>query len=272
MPELPEVETVRSVLKPRLAGQTVAAVVVRNGSVIARPDADEFAGRIRGQVISDFTRRGKFLTIHFESGDSVVLHLRMTGCLTIDPPSAPYEKHTHVVFSLGNGSELRYEDTRRFGRFWLIENGTPDTFSGKERLGREPSGITSGYIKDKFGRSRRPLKELLLDQSIVAGIGNIYSDEICFAAQVLPSKAGSALTECELERLCREIPGQIAYFIEKNSVTFEEYARAKGRSYRNTPFLRVYGKKGMPCPVCGGTLDGMRIGSRSSVFCGTFQK
>lgn len=267
MPELPEVETIKNVLKPHLIGRTITAITINNGSVIARPTAEVFAARLQGQTFTDFTRQGKFLTLHFESGDSVVLHLRMTGCLTIEPKDTPTEKHTHVVFTLDNGNELRYEDTRRFGKFWYIESGTPDTFSGKDKLGIEPFDITFDYIKSKFGNSKKPLKELLLNQSIIAGIGNIYSDEICYAAKILPEKSGCDLSETELERLCEAIPERLTYFIGKNEITFEEYALTKGQDYRNTPYLQVYGKSKKPCPICGKTLICKAVGGRSSVYC-----
>lgn len=267
MPELPEVETIKNVLTPHLIGRRITAVTINNGSVVARPTAEEFATRLQGQIFTGFTRQGKFLTLHFKSGDSVVLHLRMTGCLTIEPKDTPTEKHTHVVFTLDNGNELRYEDTRRFGKFWYIESGTPDTFSGKDKLGIEPFDITLDYIREKFGKSKKSLKELLLDQSIIAGIGNIYSDEICFTANILPQKSGCDLSETELKRLCETIPERLTYFIGKNEITFEEYTLTKGKDYRNTPYLQVYGNKGKPCPICRKMLEGKVVGGRSSVFC-----
>lgn len=272
MPELPEVETVKNVLKPHLIGRTITAVTINNGSVVARPTAEEFAVHLQGQTFTDFTRQGKFLTLHFESGDSVILHLRMTGCLTIEPQNTPYEKHTHIIFALDDGNDLQYEDIRRFGKFWYIERGTLDTFSGKDNIGIEPFDITLDYIKAKFGKSKKSLKELLLDQSIIAGIGNIYSDEICFAAKILPEKSGCDLSEKELIRLCEIIPERLTYFISKNEITFEEYTLTKGKDYRNTPYLQVYGKNKKPCPICGETLIGKAIGGRSSVFCKNCQQ
>ncbi len=266
MPELPEVETIKNVLKPHLTARRISAVTVYNYSVVARPSAEEFTARLQGQTLTDFTRRGKFLTLHFLSGDSVVLHLRMTGRLTIEPHDSPLEKHTHAVIALDDGKELRYTDTRRFGRFWYIERGTTDTFSGKDKTGAEPFDITFDYIKAKFGRSKKPIKELLLDQSVIAGIGNIYSDEICFAAKILPEKAGGALTEAELKRLCETIPERLAYFIGKNEITFEEYALTKGRSYRNTPYLQVYGKKNKPCPVSAKRLQAKQSAAEAAFF------
>lgn len=272
MPELPEVETVKNVLQPHIVGRKIIAVTVNNGNVVARPAAEEFAAHLQRQIFSDFTRQGKFLTFHFTSGDKLVVHLRMTGCLTIKPTNTPCEKHTHIVFALDDGNDLRYEDTRRFGKFWYIENEVSDTFSGKDKLGIEPFGITLDYLKLKFGKSKKPLKELLLDQSIIAGIGNIYSDEICFAAKILPEKSGNMLTETELLRLCEIIPERLTYFVDKNKITFEDYARSKGKDYRNTPYLQVYGKANKPCPVCGETLIGKTIGGRSCVYCINCQK
>ena len=153
MPELPEVETVKNVLKPHLIGRTITAVTVNNSSVIARSSAEEFVARLQGQTFTDFTRQGKFLTLHFESGDSTILHLRMTGCLTIEPQNTPCEKHTHVVFALDDGNELRYEDIRRFGKFWYIENGTPDTLT-KQNFIISIDNVNLGFLRPKRIRYR----------------------------------------------------------------------------------------------------------------------
>ena len=137
MPELPEVETVRRVLEPHLLNRTIARATIHNAQVIASPSPEKFAALIEGQIITAFTRRGKFLRLLFESGDSLTIHLRMTGCLTIEPQTAPTEKHTHVIFSLDDGSELRYEDVRRLGKLWFARCGEEDT-SGAKELGIEP--------------------------------------------------------------------------------------------------------------------------------------
>lgn len=173
---------------------------------------------------------------------------------------------------LNDGNELRYEDIRRFGKFWYIESNSYDTFSGKNKLGLEPFDITVDYLRAKFLKSKKPLKTLLLDQTIISGIGNIYSDEICFAAKILPYRTGNSLTEEELLHLSKIIPYQITYFIEKNKITFEEYAKAKGKEYRNTPYLNVYGKSKKPCPICQTLLNKKTIGGRSSVYCPQCQK
>ena len=268
MPELPEVETVRRVLEPHLLKKTITEVKIHNAQVIAAPLPEQFAEGMTGQSVAAFTRRGKFLRLLFDSGDYLTVHLRMTGCLTVEPKTIPAEKHTHVRFSLGDGNELRYEDVRRLGKIWFTRNGAED-FSGIKELGIEPfdGTLNAAYLRGKCQNSKKPVKSMLLDQSIVAGIGNIYSDEILFAAGIRPDKPCSALTADDYERIAAAIPERINFFIEKNEISFEEYALSKGKDYRNTPYLQVYGKGGEPCPACGNTLQRTVIGGRSSVFC-----
>lgn len=269
MPELPEVETVRRILEPQLKGRKITNIVAARPEIIAHPAADEFCRRLAGQTIDRMERRGKFLVTHFASGDRLIVHLRMTGCLLLVPAAYPQEKHTHLTFQYDNGDELRFSDTRRFGRFWLIQSGEADTYSGIDRLGLEPfdSRLTADHLQQYFGRRRKAIKECLLDQSVVAGIGNIYSDEILFAARICPSRPANSITEDEWGCLAAAIPERLRYFIEKNAVTPEEYLAGKGQNYRNTPFLRVYGHGGEPCPVCGEMLHRTVIGGRSSVYC-----
>lgn len=184
------------------------------------------------------------------------------------------EKHTHLMFALDNGQELRYEDTRRFGKFWLFENGEEDAISGIHKLGLEPFSpvLSAEYLQAKPSKRKKPIKEMLMDQSVIAGIGNIYSDEILFTAKIRPDKLCNRLTSEELRTLSETIRERLAYFIDRNHITFEEYTIGKGKNYRNTPYLQVYGKGGSPCAVCGGILRRSAIGGRSSVFCEHCQK
>ena len=274
MPELPEVETIRRVLEPQLRGRTISDVRVNRPEVVAHPGAEGFCSSLKGQALSGMGRRGKFLLFLLEGGGRVVLHLRMTGGLLLAPADLPQEKHTHLVFLLDNGAELRFADTRRFGRFWLVQSGEQDAFSGVGSLGREPfdPDFSAQYLSSRLEKRKKAIKECLLDQSVVAGIGNIYSDEILFAAGIHPARPAASLKPEEWARLARAIPERLAYFIEKNEITPEEYLQTKGRDYRNTPFLQVYGHGGQPCPVCGTALRRTVIGGRSSVFCPRCQK
>lgn len=269
MPELPEVETIKRVIEPQIQGLVIKKVTVRRPEVLAYPDADTFCKTLTGQVISEMARRGKFLMILLTDGDRIILHLRMTGGLLLTPSDYPEEKHTHIVFSLNNGMELRFSDMRRFGRFWLIQKDEADTYSGTHKLGIEPltEAVTFEYLHTHFGKRKKTVKECLLDQSVIAGIGNIYSDEILFTAKIHPARAASSLSEKEWKTLAAVIPERISYYIETNKISAEEYLQTKGRDYRNTPFLQVYGQAGKPCPKCGETLCRMVIGGRSSVYC-----
>lgn len=269
MPELPEVETIKRVIEPQIQGLVIKKVTVKRPEVVAYPNADTFCKTLTGQVISEMARRGKFLMILLTDGDRIILHLRMTGGLLLTPSDYPEEKHTHIVFSLNNGMELRFSDMRRFGRFWLIQKDEADTYSGTHKLGIEPltEAVTFEYLHTHFGKRKKTVKECLLDQSVIAGIGNIYSDEILFTAKIHPARPASSLSEKEWETLAAVIPERISYYIETNKISTEEYLQTKGRDYRNTPFLQVYGQAGKPCPKCGETLCRMVIGGRSSVYC-----
>ena len=269
MPELPEVETIRRVLEPQIRGRAIEQITIRRPEIIARPDADEFRRCLTGQIFDSMIRRGKFLVIRLKSSDKIILHLRMTGCLLAAPTDYPEEMHTHILFRLDDSNELRFSDTRRFGRFWLIRKGETDTYSGMEKLGREPFApdFTAEYLAAGLGKRRKTIKECLLEQGVIAGIGNIYSDEILFASGIYPARPANSLTREEWNRLAVSIPERLAFFVEKNGITPEEYLETKGKDYRNTPFLQVYGRAGESCPLCGTTLRRMVIGGRSSTFC-----
>lgn len=291
MPELPEVETIKRVIEPQIQGLVIEKVTVRRPEVVAHPTADAFCKALTNQVISHMERRGKFLMIVLQSGDRIILHLRMTGGLLLTPADDPEEKHTHIVLSLkspteqslsqkqdtveADGSlELRFSDMRRFGRFWLIRKDETDAYSGIHKLGIEPltESVSAEYLHTHFGKRKKTIKECLLDQGVVAGIGNIYSDEILFTAGIHPARPAASLSEKEWNTLAAVIPERISYFIETNKISAEDYLQTKGQDYRNTPFLQVYGHAGKPCPKCAQTLCRMVIGGRSSVYCPVCQK
>ncbi len=274
MPELPEVETIKRVIEPQIQGCMITKVAVRRPEVAAYPEADEFCRRLTGQTGSHMARQGKFLIIHLENKERIVLHLRMTGGLLLASAQCPEEKYTHVVFSMDNGTELRFSDMRRFGRFWLLREEENDTCTGMDKLGLDPltPACNAEYLSSHLSKRRKAIKECLLEQTIIAGIGNIYSDEILFTAGIYPARPANSLMQTEWERLAEVIPERISYFIEKNAITAEEYLETKGRDYRNTPFLQVYGHGGSPCPKCRETLCRMVIGGRSSVYCPVCQK
>ena len=325
MPELPEVEMVRRVLGPQLAGKSICAVRLITPGVIAHPRSEEFVEGVVGRRVAGMESRGRCLQLVLEGGGRVVVHFRMTGCLlrfTAADLADVMEKHTHVIFELDDGSVLWYSDQRRFGRLWLVEdvetatsgvdaaNADTDTgavhvadvetavdkkgsrveksgsglsremsaaglrVTGMDKLGLEPfdTGMTWKYLRDKLGGRRICIKEGLLDQGVVAGIGNIYSDEILFASRIYPGREARTLTVAQWKRLAAQIPVTMEYYIEKNEISPEDYLKGRGKDYRNTPYLRVYGQKEKPCPNCRTRLEGTRIGGRSSVYCPKCQK
>lgn len=269
MPELPEVETVRRVIEPQITGRSIGSVTIRRNEIIAHPDAGEFVSLIAGKSIRGMYRRGKFLIIILEGNDTIVIHLRMTGYLIAAPADYPEEKHTHIIFHLGDGMELRFSDQRRFGRLWLIGKDEHDSYTGLSKLGLEPSDfrLNAAYLKERLGKRRKSIKECLLDQSVIAGIGNIYSDEILFEAGVAPQREARTLSDDEWCRLSSTIPAVMEFFTERNMIDSEEYLRTGGKEYRNTPYIRIYGHDGEPCPVCGNKLHRITIGGRGSTFC-----
>ncbi len=274
MPELPEVETVCRILSPDLLGCRIERVTLNRKDVIAHPRASVFAEALCPKTATAITRRGKYIQILFDDRARLIVHLRMTGCLLILPREAPQEKHTHVILDLSSGLQMRYIDPRRFGRLWFFRAGEEDRLSGIHKLGMEPLDpeLCAASLGKTLLRRKKMLKECLLDQQIVAGIGNIYADEILFAARLSPKRPACSLKADELARLAAAIPACIDEYIHKNQTTREDYIQSQGRSYRSTPFLKIYGHAGDPCPLCGKPLVQAVIAQRSSVFCEACQR
>ena len=269
MPELPEVESVRVALEASLRGRRVESVRLPDERCAAHPAAEAFCDGLRGRAFSALGRRGKFLYATLDDGGKLVVHLRMTGRLLLAEAGEASAAHTRAAFLLDDGRELRFVDARRFGRLWLLRPGEEDTYTGMAGLGPEPDdpALDAAYLRGVCGKSRRAVKACLLDQGVVAGIGNIYSDEILHVARIRPDRPACSLSTEEWERLAEYIPRVMRFFTEKNLVTFAEYRQSAGLEYRNTPWLRVYGHAGEACDICGTALERRVIGGRGSVFC-----
>lgn len=274
MPELPEVEIIRKIIEPQIKEETIRSVKINHAQIIAYPEQELFVQSLTGQTVKNMTRRGKFLTIHFEGGDRLVLHLRMTGQLLVTPAAYPEEKHTHLIAELSGGDQIRYIDVRRFGRFWFLRADEKDMVTGQDKLGIEPleDGLTADYLQDKLGKRKKSIKEMLHDQSIVAGIGNIYSDEILYAAGIYPEEKCSDLDDADWNWLAGAAKEIILWGITTNEMTPQEYLEGRGKEYRNMPHLRVYGREGQLCSHCGQTIERIVIGGRSSCYCPVCQK
>lgn len=273
MPELPEVETVRRTLEPRLTDRTIErAVVGEYQRCVATPDPAAFAQRLRGRTITGMGRRGKFILFYFDSGDIATLHLRMTGELSLARPEEPPGPHMHLHFDLDNGEQLRYHDVRKFGRWSLL---TPEQYELFDRsLGVEPfdEGLDADRFAEMLQSRRRVLKPLLLDQTFIAGIGNIYADEALFRAGIHPRRRSSDLSAEEADRLLSEIRLVLASALEHRGTTLRNYRDGNGQPGGNLVRLRIYSLgAGDPCPVCGGPVVREVIGQRGTKLCPTCQ-
>jgi len=273
MPELPEVETVRRTLEEKIVGKAIARVQIMMPKVV-RPDAGEFAHGLVCQGIEELDRRGKYLLICLTGGKVLVVHLRMTGRLIYCHPERPLDKHTHVIITLDDGYHLRYVDIRQFGKLQLINRDELDSVSGLATLGPEP--LSEEFTKEGFKRAlrnkRTKIKPLLLDQTFIAGLGNIYVDEALFRAKIHPERMASTLTPREAVRLYTAIREVIAEGIEHRGTTFRDYVDGTGQTggYQNK--LRAYGRESHPCYYCGRPLERKVVGGRSSTYCPRCQK
>jgi formamidopyrimidine-DNA glycosylase len=274
MPELPEVETVRASLVDRVRGRRI--VELRTGAfegVLGPLGVDATRAGVLGRTILDVARRGKYLVVALDDGTGLLIHLRMTGRLQLEPGGRPPLRFEHLAILLDNGDELRYADQRKFGRVLHV---TPETIASLDgKLGPEPldEGFTSGWIADRMRRRTGRLKSVLLDQRVVAGLGNIYADEALFRAGLHPERKASSLGAEEVERLHAAIVDVLREGIDNRGTTFSSFADGHGASGTNQQYLHVYGRgrSGSPCTRCGQPLSVVVVGGRSSHHCGSCQ-
>ncbi len=274
MPELPEVETVKNTLSPLLIGRTITTCRLNRTDVIKYPAAEQFSLLLNDARIGLLSRRGKYLIINLDNGDRLIIHLRMTGRLLCTPADKEQKIHTHVIFALDNGNELRFSDTRRFGCLWLLKKGEEDTVTGINRLGIEPfdDNFNADYLSSHLSKRRICIKQGLLDQSVIAGLGNIYVDESLFAAAIAPQHLTSELNQQQWQTLAEVIPQVLMQSIANNGTTFSDYLDGEGNAGKNMPFLQAYRREGLPCLRCGASLQRAKIAGRSSYFCPVCQK
>ncbi len=266
MPELPEVETVVRGLRAPLIGRTFTEIMVLWPRTIHTPTVPELAQRLPNQRIESITRRGKYLQFQLSCGDSLFIHLKMSGSLQVELATESTHRHVRVVFGLDNGHQLRFKDMRKFGRIYLTDN--PEIITAK--LGAEP--LADDFTLENFGalfaKRRGKLKPLLLKQEFIAGIGNIYGDESCFMAQIDPRHQVETLTESELGRLYHAIRQVLNFGITFKGATFDQvYLGGQFQDH-----FQVYGRTNQPCLVCGTPIERIILGGRSTHFCPQCQK
>ncbi len=274
MPELPEVETFVRELAPDLAGRTVVAARVFWPRTVAAPAVEEFPHRLAGLRFDRFDRRGKYMLLGLSDGSTLIVHLRMTGKLYVLPGDTQPDKHTHVVLDLDDGRSIHYTDPRKFGRMWLVD----DPAHVIAKLGPEPLGegfAPQGLAARLAGRTA-PIKALLLDQRIVAGVGNIYADEALFGAGIHPSRPGGSLSPDEVARLHEAVRAVLAKGIERRGSTLgpsvlQNYLPPSGQPGAAQEGHQVFRRTGQPCLVCGTPIARSVVAQRSTHFCPTCQ-
>ena len=281
MPELPEVETVRRGLSSATLGGVITATEVLLERSIAHPDAADFITSLAGKSIKSWHRRGKYLLALLQDnapegnadtpGGWLGVHLRMTGQLLWLSQTEPLQKHTRVRLFFPQDRELRFVDQRTFGKMWWVPpEVTPGTIiTGLQELGPEPlePDFSPEYLGAKLHRCRRPIKTALLDQTVIAGIGNIYADEALFLSRVLPTKLACDLTPEEIGRLHNSIVEVLHQAIAHGGTTFSDFLNLHGVNGNYGGVAWVYQRTGQPCRVCGTAIDRCKLAGRSTHFC-----
>ncbi len=269
MPELPEVETVRKVLKKDLINLEITNVIINYEDMI-KTDPKEFKKNLIGSKIVDIKRYGKWLVFETTNYD-LVSHLRMEGKYFYTDKVKPL-KHEHVIFEFNNGKVLRYKDVRKFGVMYLVKKDKLFIDTPLSKLGYEPFAkeLTSSYLKEKLKTKKIPIKTALLDQEIISGLGNIYVDEVLFKSAVSPFKKANLLNDLELERIITSSKEILTEAIKSGGTTIRSYTSSLGVTGNYQDKLMVHTKK--KCPICNQDILKAKIGGRSTYYCKNCQK
>lgn len=274
MPELPEVETVRKGLENLVEKAVIQKVDVFWERIITGSLVGEsFKNALVGEQLQKIRRRGKFLLLDFDRY-TLISHLRMEGKYEVVPTDEPLKLHTHVVFHLKDGRDIRYLDVRKFGRMELVLLGQEETVAGIQRLGPEPFAdvFLLEPFQAKLSRIKKAVKPALLDQNLVTGLGNIYVDEALFQAGIHPLRPGNSLTPNEAAVLHQSIIEVLGKAIQAGGTTIRTYLNALGESGNFQQDLKVYGQTGEPCVRCGNPIQKIKVSQRGTHFCAHCQK
>ncbi|MBI3923839.1 MAG: bifunctional DNA-formamidopyrimidine glycosylase/DNA-(apurinic or apyrimidinic site) lyase [Armatimonadetes bacterium] len=269
MPELPEVETIRKGLASCLPGKRIEKVTVKREKTVQGVTAKQFSNRLRGARFLHLDRHGKFLLLDMDSGDTIIVDLRMTGQLVYEPVESPPPIHTHVLFRLSDGGRLRFTDSRTFGSLKLIPTERCREHPSLRRLG--PDGlsekVTLQFLQKQLTSTHRPMKLFLLDQQRIAGIGNIYACEILFEAGIHPELPSDSVAPDQVRKLKAAIRKILNRAIKLCGTTMRDFRTGTGGygGYQNE--FRVYGREGKPCPRCQTSIVKTRLGNRGTYFC-----
>jgi len=266
MPELPEVETIRNELSPYVIGRTVSGLSFSWEGIVRQSSLEEFSTRLIGQKITGLGRRGKYLIFSLSGGQALIIHLKMTGSLWFKDP----EKFVRAIIHLDDGGNIYFRDPRKFGIMWLVDDkDSVGSKLGPEALGK---GFTAKVFAEKLKKRTAPIKALLFDQGLVAGIGNMYADEALFASKIHPMRAGGSLTEKEVGRLHKAIRQVLRAGIKEKGASTDTYFRPSGEKGSAHYQFRVAHRRGENCPLCGTPLERIPVRNRGSYFCPKCQR
>lgn len=268
MPEMPEVETVRRGLNQIADGQQIIGIDVNYGKTIEN-DVEEFREALVGQTIEHVDRRGKYLLFRFSNHLTMISHLRMEGSYFKQKTGTPVDKHTHVIFHFKNGTDLCYRDTRKFGRMRLVTTGEEMNYGGLRTIGPEPTeqDFKLDYFERILHKSRGKIKPFLLNQSHVAGLGNIYCDEVLWMSKINPEQAANTLTHDQAKTLRENIIKEIATATEHKGTTVHTYKNAFGDAGGFQDYLKAYDHGGEKCPRCGTKMVKIKVAQRGTTYC-----
>lgn len=274
MPELPEVETIKRTLEQLVVNKTIADVEVYWGKIIKEPDdVERFKHEITGQTIREMNRRGKFLLFYLDDY-VLVSHLRMEGKYSVHEESVEAGKHTHVIFTFTDGKALHYNDVRKFGTMHLYPKGEEMLHPPLNKLGPEPfdDSFTMEYFKGKLKKTQRVIKAVLLDQSIVTGLGNIYVDEALFRAGIHPMRVANTLTDAEIAAIKKTAVITLSEAVELGGTTIRSYVNSRGEMGMFQQELFVYGQVGKDCRTCGDEIVKLKVAGRGTHICASCQR
>ncbi|TPR14047.1 bifunctional DNA-formamidopyrimidine glycosylase/DNA-(apurinic or apyrimidinic site) lyase [Apilactobacillus timberlakei] len=268
MPELPEVETVKEGLNQLVKGSHVNSIDILYPKMI-NVNPEKLKVTLTNQNIKRIDRRGKYLLFRFSNDMTLVSHLRMEGKYDVEPEGTEPTKHTHVIFHLNDDRELRYKDSRKFGRMYLIKNGDEHTLSGLGTIGPEPTedDLTFDYMKSIMNKGRGKIKPFLLNQSHIAGLGNIYCDEVLWLSKIHPETITNTISDNQIMELRKNIIEEIKMAIKGHGTTVHSYSNAYGEAGQFQNSLHVYGRAGEPCERCGTNLEKIKVAQRGTTFC-----
>jgi len=268
LPELPEVETIKNELFAHVIGRKFANVTICDAKPVKQPSADDFRRGLIGKRIKGLERRGKYIIFRLSDGNALVIHLKMTGALLLNPKQP--DGYARVIFHLDNGGRLVFTDRRRLGAMWLLEN--EQAVVGK--LGPEPldSEFTFQTLSERLHKRQAPIKAVLLDQKFVAGIGNMYADEALFAAKIHPLRKASRLSTQEIRNLHKAIVDVLRLAIDSKGASIDTYKRPDGQLGSAHDNFRVAHRGGELCPVCRTLIQRIAVRNRGSYFCPKCQR